>query len=93
MKMKIIILLTLGLLVLLSPQTVDGRPPRNNTRLCEKNPTLDCDCIKLKMSECKEMHHERTDARFNTFFFLSLSLSFFLSFFLVFLADTKSTPC
>ncbi len=67
MKLQVLILLSLGLIVLLSPGTAEGRPPRNNTRLCDKNPTLDCDCIKLKMSECKEMHHERTDARFEFF--------------------------
>jgi hypothetical protein len=60
MRLRLLLLVTL---LALLPASSVGRPRRNNTRLCDKNPALDCDCIKMKMGECKELHHERTDAR------------------------------
>ena len=64
MQFKLLLLSIILTLVIIGPEMSSGRPPRNNTRLCDKNPGVECDCIKMKMSECKELHHERTDARY-----------------------------
>ena len=63
MRFQLLVLSTLLVLLIVGPEMSWCRPPRNNTRLCDKNPTIECDCIKMKMTECKELHHERIDAR------------------------------